>query len=76
MRITEEAREKVRTEFQNVEILTRRLNVSLKTCQQAIDECESTEQAAGLVLDAEDDILETVNLLKDVRHRLSKAVWD
>lgn len=76
MRITEEAREKVRTEFQNVETLTRALNIRLKTCQQAIDECESTEQAAGLVLDAEDDILETVNLLKDVRHRLSKAVWD
>lgn len=76
MRITEEGLEKVKIEFQNVEILTRRLNIRLKLCQQALDECESAEQGAELVLDAEDDILETVNLLKDVRHRLSKAVWD
>nr|DAQ41273.1 MAG TPA: hypothetical protein [Caudoviricetes sp.] len=76
MRITEEGLEKVRIEFKNVEILTRRLNRSLKRCQKELDKCESAERSAELVLDAEDDILETVNLLKDARHRLSKAVWD
>ena len=76
MRITEEARKKVITEFKKAEMLTRTLNRSLKRCQKALDECESAEQGAELVLDAGDDILETVDLLKDVRHRLSKAVWD
>ena len=73
MIITEEGREKVRVEFQNVEALTRRLNRSLKRCQKALDNGGSGE----LVLDAEDDILETVNLLKDVRRRLGRTIfWD
>lgn len=71
MIITEGGKAQAKAALHEAGKIARRLNADMKRYQAALDKGGSVD----LLFDAKDDILETVDRLKDVRQKLTRGVF-